>query len=378
MRPKPTKLPKELGLSPDLQLFEMKPHTPEWYAFRHDGIGGSETGGILNYSDYSHPIKEFYKKVECKDDEFQNEHTFHGKHQEAYIKNLWRYSDGEEGGYMANFDKDNVIRKSVSVGGYVINPKYPHLFASVDDLIPIGQFKISDGEILDKPAILEIKRIGSREAKRWRAGIPQSQLVQVHQYMLVYEVDYAEMGILTDGTFFSVKAIDRNEDLCKKIADESYEFWHSKIVPGKEAYQELVKCEQAMNFALAEEYQSILYRLEPDPDDSEQYKEFMTAKAILQDSVIKGGMDEFDMLCSRKDWAEIKKLAIAKELEIENKMRKYLQDNRVDKVDFDKHGYAGLSMRSNSTNLTFNNRVKHEPDMEHLASLIKMVDERIN
>jgi putative phage-type endonuclease len=82
----------------------MAMHTPEWYSFRKNGIGGSEIGTILGLNKYDTVVRVFHEKagtVEPRKED--NQFMFWGREMEDKIADIWRYYDGTDDGYIENY-----------------------------------------------------------------------------------------------------------------------------------------------------------------------------------------------------------------------------------------------------------------------------------
>jgi len=115
---------------------------------------------------------------------------FMGRFMEDHIAELWSFWDGDTDSMMANFTAGTPVRKCRKQNAFIINPQFPHLFASVDRIINKGD----NG----KEGILEIKTISGFASDMWIAGIPPQYIVQLQQYLLVTGLEYGEMAILKE------------------------------------------------------------------------------------------------------------------------------------------------------------------------------------
>jgi len=46
----------------DLKIYNIPHHSDEWYAFRQQGIGGSEVGTVLGINKYDTNVRIFHEK----------------------------------------------------------------------------------------------------------------------------------------------------------------------------------------------------------------------------------------------------------------------------------------------------------------------------
>ena len=256
-----------------IQIFNIKTHSKEWYDFREKGIGGSEQATIHNLNFYDTGMRLWAEKCGyVPRAEFDNESMFHGRKHEDYILDVWRFWDGTSDGYIKNYTAGNSIRTYSKVEGYLVNDKYPYLFASLDAVIDVGNANLLTGAILEKRGVLECKTISEMAAKSWESGIPLSYIMQVHQYLLVNELEYAEVAILQGGNKFYVMPIERREKICDQIIKESKSFWYDRVLPARELVNQI---KNGGDFA---EIESRLLNLQPDPDASDACRDYLKSQ----------------------------------------------------------------------------------------------------
>jgi putative phage-type endonuclease len=348
----------------DLKIYNIPHHSEEWYEFRMNGIGGSEVGTVLGINKYDTNVRLFHEKIgtipQRRED---NERMFWGRTNEENIARIWQYYDGTKGGYVENYNNEKIVRKCRSVNGYVVNPDYPWLFASVDRLINIeGGFNLLTGEPLGKEGILECKNMSYWVSKMWDDGIPIFYLAQIHQYMAVLDADYAEIAMLVDGGSLVVEKIMRDEALIERILTITKHWWYQRVVPGKKAVEQRNLAEVNGNLIESEKYDAEIQRLEPDPDDSEAYKEFMEEQFVETRPTVDGTMELYSL--AKKD-NFLRKMINRLDKErtgIKNMFIKFMTMNEASSVDFGKLGYVNWSERKGSSSRTFNNRTKESPD----------------
>jgi predicted phage-related endonuclease len=96
-------------------------------------VGGSDAGTLLGLNEYTSPVILYYKALDIYPDKFkENELTFHGKHLEKYVADMWQYFDGTEDGLLKNFANSNKIKRYIKPNAIFENSKYPFLFANLD------------------------------------------------------------------------------------------------------------------------------------------------------------------------------------------------------------------------------------------------------
>jgi len=363
-------------MNSDLIITRIEPHTEEWYAFRENGIGGSEVATILGLDKYNTAARLFHEKVgDYKQRREDNQGTFWGRKLEDEIAEIWEFYDGSEDGYIENFKNNRVVRNCRNINGYVVNPKYPWLFASLDRVQNIkGGRNLLTGEALVTEAVLEIKTLSYWAAQMWADGIPISYLAQVHQYMIILETDYAEIAILQDGRDFRVEKIQRDDALCERIIEITRMFWENRVLPAKEAYAKKMEAQSVQNIPEAEKWEGEIQRFEPDPDNSEAYREFIEERFLKERETVDGTIDQYD-LCKKDTFLRKFKARIeAERTGIQNLILRDMNRYGVEVIDFSKLGNITWSERKGSKNRTFAIRIKETPSEEKIEAEFKKID----
>lgn len=244
---------------PFLQVIDISTWShSQWLDFRHNGIGASEIGTLLDMNDYTTPIELFnYKTGYVRTSDMDNNAMFMGRYLESVVGDLWCYYDINDGSWESlrdNYESEKTkVRNYCKPDCYVVNPKYPHLFLSLDG------FFIHEGKICP----LEIKTISKMSADKWETGIPQSYILQLHQAMIILESDYSELAMLMDGRIFNVYPIPLISSIAEHIKKESELFW-DKVIRGRELV-------------------GLMRTVAEDVDIEEEYRELEPPVKVLED-----------------------------------------------------------------------------------------------
>lgn len=347
----------------DLKVFNIPHHTDEWYAFRQNGIGGSEVGTVLGINKYDTNVRLFYEKIGSLEQRREDsERMFWGRKLEDDVANVWQYYDGTRDGYVENYNNGTLVRKCRSVNGYVVNPDYPWLFASVDRLINIeGGFNLITGEPLDKEGILECKNMSYWVNKMWDDGIPIFYLAQIHQYMAILDADYTEIAMLVDGGTLVVEKIQRDQLLIDRILSITKAWWYQRVLPARKALENQRQADIYGNMKESEKYQAEIQHLEPDPDDSDAYKEFMEERFVETREKVDGTMELYALAKKDNFYRKIRNRIDKERTGIKNLFIKFMTMNGAESIDFGSLGYVNWSGRRGAANRTFNNRTKENP-----------------
>ena len=155
-----------------LEVLKIQHNTPEWYAFRKTGVGGSDAAAILGLSPWRTNVDVWEEKVGIKvpDDISRNAAVEYGIAAEDPLVKLFALDFPE---YDVKIDKSVVYRRGF-------------MFASLD------------AELLDKETqelgILEIKTTEPRSAvalEKWDRAVPEYYYVQVLHQLIVTGREYA-------------------------------------------------------------------------------------------------------------------------------------------------------------------------------------------
>ncbi len=360
-----------------LKLYRIPQHTEAWHDFRLKGIGGSEVSTVLNINRYDTAARLYHEKIgNIPHREFDNMSMFMGRYLEEHIATLHKYYDGTEAGMIENYKNGKVVRENRAINAYVVNPNYPWLFGSLDRLINIkGGVNLITGEALKEEAVLEIKNMGMWASKAWDDGIPIYHLIQVHVYMIILETDYSEICMLVDGNRLVVEKVQRDEELVKRILSISRQWWYDRVIPGKEAKKLRDECDAQGNIGESEKYEAIIQRLEPDPDYSEAYKDFMSDSFVKEREFVDGTMELYSLAKKYELMKKIKNEVDKTQALIKNTFIKFLKDNGAESVSFDSLGSVNWSDRKGSASRTFGCKIKEKPSEDIIKEEFAKIDQ---
>lgn len=313
----------------------------DWLKYRKRGIGASEVATIMGLNPYKSSIELFYEKIgEELGYSVENIAMFLGKEQEPLIADMWQYWGGDTESMINNYRTGNIVRKCQRVNAYVHNPDYPHLFVSLDR-------KINRYEKRGEGA-LEIKTIANYESDKWEGGIPPSHVIQVQTQLLVCEFDYGELATLKNGREFDVLPFERNETIIAAIIERTLEFWR-RVELAREIVTSRFEAQRNFNYSLVEQCNANLQMVEPEPDGSEAFNNFLKEKyRIALPGERAGTIVELEDARAHKDAkGRIKELEDQARL-FENKLKNTIRDG-CDKLDFGLNGYVSWKTDSNGT-----------------------------
>lgn len=248
----------------------------EWLGFRKRGIGASEVGAIMGLSQYKSNVELFYEKIgQGLGYNIENIAMFMGTELEDFIARMWQYWGGTEASLIENFRTGNMVRRMQRVNAYIQNPKYPHLFVSLDRRIN-KHIDTQTGKERGNGA-LEIKTISGYEADKWETGIPPSHVVQVQTQLVVTGWQYGELAVFKDGRFFDVYPYEKHKGVCREIVKQTTDFW-KRVERARIILTQQFEAEKNFNLRKVKELEAELQTLEPAPDASDGLAQFLKEK----------------------------------------------------------------------------------------------------
>ncbi len=315
----------------------------QWLAFRANGIGGSEMGVVLGLSPYQSSTELFFKKVFGGSEFEENEAMHWGSALEDLIADRWQYWETDAPTMIQNYKAQRIIRKCRRVNAYLINPKWPHIFCSLDrefrhavfeGTVRYDQPEVELKKVLED-AVLEIKNISGYTSKQWESGIPPSYVVQLQTYLLVTETNYGEIALLRDGRYMEVIPFERSETICNQIIKKSTDFWQRVL-----AARDIVRDTGALDYNdlqfKGDEYRKRFTELEPEPDGSVSYEDFLSRRFKAEPLTVAGLDDQLtDAYGYIAAGLQIKEVE-EKQREYSNRMKQYMQNAEV--MDFGLRG----------------------------------------
>lgn len=368
-------LKEDFGITEDIEAIAYEEGTQEWLDFRINGLGASEVGGVMGLSPYKSSIEIYNEKIGEKTyRKEENEVMFWGKQHEPKITHVWEHYDGTKDGYIQNIKDGKKMRKATKLNCIIRNRKCPWLFANLDGLIHPGGFNLMTGEQMEEAGVLEDKTISGFEAKKWDNEVPPPYLAQVTQAMIILGLRYAEIAMLKDGRFFDVIPMEYPEKFAERIIETTGRFWNDQVIPGREALKKRQELEKKGDYAEAENHQRTIHDLEPEPDGSDAYKNFMAESALAEYMEVEGDMEQFEDAVNNKKWNEAKKICDEFKTYYENCCRKHLKEADAEKMVFGDDGYIQSKSQNNSDKLVFRNQIKEKPDVERIREQLESID----
>lgn len=199
----------------------------DWLEQRKNGIGGSDSAGILGLNPYCSAFQVYCDKVGLLPDQPDNEAMRQGRDFEEYVAKRFREATADAG-----------IPKRTKECSYILrHPQYPFMLANVDRLI-IGE-----------KAGLECKTTSVLNKTDFAKGdVPLNYYTQCVHYMAVTGAERWYLAVLVLNKNFYWFPIERNEAEIKALEAAELEFWkehvEAKVEPsadGSERAAEVLK-----------------------------------------------------------------------------------------------------------------------------------------
>lgn len=312
---------KGLKLTPTSKLTES-----EWQSLRQTFtlkgmVGGSDAGTLLGWNKWKSPISMYYQALGLSPvPNLMNIEMAMGKMQEDNIAESWQYWDGEEG-FIKNIITKTKVRKYKKIKAIIENPKYPNLFANIDGLITLHPVR---GK---KKGILEIKKINGMTVDTYIGGIPPQYIAQVQHYMLVCNLEWAELCMRVDGRQLLVETIDADFEIQSSIVNEANKFTE-RVTAALDAIA-------TSGIDDKEELYGIAAQFEPEADDSDDFNYFISEKHKLRETEVTiQGTPEYQLWAEdyKRIGSEIKDLESNKQL-LQNKLKQVMEKDGATIMD---------------------------------------------
>lgn len=340
-----------------IKTIELIDGSDEWLLERDKRIGGSDLGTLMGLNKYKASIQLFYEKVGIYLPlKISSRPIFFGNYLESNAAELWEYYDGDPESYIDNYYAGNKFRTCYTPKGIVVNDKLPWLHASIDRLMHKGSVNIISGETMDFEAILECKTASQAAMQTWEDGIPPAYIVQVMQYMMICEVEYAEFSILKanfNGFDLEVIPVEYSKTLADQIKEQSHHFWYDLVEPARKLQKERSVCEVKRDYRGAHDLLSQIQALEPLPDGSESYKNFLSAKEMEDPEIAQGEQEHLELCREVKMIQAVKKKLEEQETLCKSKLMRDMLGRNIYKMEVGEKSYCSLKSRKGSDNLTF-------------------------
>jgi len=170
----------------------------EWLSTRQEGIGGSDTGTVLNVNEYCSITELFYQKLGRTPpvDLSENAAVHYGNVLEPIILNESQYFDikGKENNHLKNMKEGRKLASHVEFDYMIINNDFPWIISNVDglgfydknvtkqDLVD----QVNNGQMPCPDYVVEIKTMDSFVRDKFEDGMRPDYPIQVKTYCTAF------------------------------------------------------------------------------------------------------------------------------------------------------------------------------------------------
>lgn len=253
-----------------------KLHSLEWFEYRKNGIGSSEVAAVMGLNPMYPAAKLFNEKIgRIQPWTEGNVNTFWGLQMEDKIRYAYQYTDPDKpDSYVENEREGKMIRKCRSFKGYYANPDFPHLFTSLDFMLQKGQFILrKDRPLSEMEYPVEAKNMNAYALNKWET-VPVYYIAQVMCQCMILETDYAELVIKDSNNNLHIWPVEYSPKFGQEILDRTAPFWEN-VTKAKALYE---KACRSTELSEQEDLLGQVDMLEPGPDNTKAYEDFMKDK----------------------------------------------------------------------------------------------------
>lgn len=187
-------------------------------------FGASDIGTITGSNKWKCPNRLFLHMIGAYSSEWRTAKSVGGHLLEDVVASNWESWVSDEDDFLLNLERGNKERKTKKADYFLLNDKYPQLFASIDRLHDGTTYSPFTGELYDELTPIELKTTERDYFKLWENGITQSYKEQVMAQMMVSETKVAVFCVLVNGVYFHVQEIEYDSSLADKIDYETRKF----------------------------------------------------------------------------------------------------------------------------------------------------------
>lgn len=181
----------------------IEPLTPEWFAARKTGIGGSDAPGICGVSEWKSPFSVYQNKVSATVGQSTSIPAMWGNLLEEAVRRRYEVKTGR------------VVAKGVTL---LRHSDAPHLLANTDGTITHSDRKTT--------GTYEGKTTASWNAGKWSDHPPLDYVVQAQHYMLVQGHEWCGMACFVGTTSdLVIYDVERDDRFLKRYMVLAREFW---------------------------------------------------------------------------------------------------------------------------------------------------------
>ncbi len=195
----------------------MEQRTPEWYAWRKQGLGGSDAPKIVGISPHGGPFDVYTEKTDEGPLPEPNAEQLRGQLLEQAIRAWYMHTTG----------------RVVVESPLLVHPLYPWMRASLDGLVLGGEEPHTMTSHAGTPvSVLADRGFESKSATRRLGGkIPEDWYCQVQHYLAVTGLPAFDLVALTGALEFVQYEVERDEGYIEDLITVERDWWYKHYVP---------------------------------------------------------------------------------------------------------------------------------------------------
>jgi hypothetical protein len=305
-------------------------------------FGASDVGTIIHSNKWKCPNRLFLHMIGRYSSEWRTAKSVGGHLLESVVANHWESWVSDEDEALLNLERGNQLRKTKPANYFLLNDKYPQLFASIDRLHDGEAYSPFTGALYDELTPIELKTTEKDYFRLWGDEmITPSYLDQVMAQMMVSNTKVAVFCVLVNGVYFHVREVEYDSFLADKIDYETRKF--ADICKAGKQILDLMK--DAKSDSEYNEYQAMLDSIAPEPTELED--EQVLTKELFGNSkdLVKGDENDFKYLLDYQQAHDnIKALEEAKQL-AKNSLLRVMKDAEVMEFEGGKITYRRADLK---------------------------------
>lgn len=196
-------------------------------------FGASDIGTILGVSKYKCKRRLFEHIIGRHSTEWRTESSVAGHLLEPVVSSMWESWQPDQDVFLYNLEQNIKLRKTKKAEFFLLNSKYPNLFASIDRLHDGETYSPFTGQLYDELTPIELKTTQSAYYKLWNSGITPSYYTQVQAQMMLSDTKVAVFATLVSGMQFKVMEVEYDSLLAEQIDYETRKF-AQQCIAGKQ------------------------------------------------------------------------------------------------------------------------------------------------
>ena len=186
---------------------------------RAKSLGGSDIGPILGLSKYRSPLDVWMEKTGKMKNEIDNLPIRFGKFAEEFVATEYELATGFP---------------LVEYPRAIVHPDYDYMHGHVDRFICFTPAIYDENGHLIANRILECKTANPFTQSEWgETGtdqVPLPYLVQCVWYMMITNIDQADLAVLFGNADFRIYEIQRDHELEQMVMEKAMNFWENHVL----------------------------------------------------------------------------------------------------------------------------------------------------